>query len=134
MLETHLSRMLDGRRNTLCVMMLLSERVKEAIDAAADNGHTVAQIAKACGIKPQAVYQWMDGATKSIDGENLVELAELSGYLAMWIVKERGPKSDTRSMQQAVKLIRQMTPEKQAIAVKIIAPLVEQDGDNAKVG
>ena len=134
MLETHLSRMLYGRRNTICVMMLLSERVKKAIDAAADYGHTVAHIAKACGIKPQAVYQWMDGATKSIDGENLVELAEMSGYLAMWIAKEKGPKSDTRSAQQAVKLIRQMTPEKQAIAVKIIAPLVEQDGDNAKVG
>lgn len=119
---------------TLCWMATLAERVKEAVDCARGNGYTVVQIAEACGISDKAVYQWLDGTTKSIDGENLVELAEISGYLPMWIAKEKGLRADTRSIQQAIKLLRQMTPARQADAVKIIAPLVEQDGGDAKTG
>jgi transposase-like protein len=114
--------------------LLLSERVQEAIDAAAENGYSVADIAKACGIKPQAVYQWMDGTTKSIDGDNLAELCELSGYRAIWITKERGQKSDTRAVQQARELMQTMTPARQADAVKIIAALAEQETDDKKAG
>lgn len=118
--------MLYRLRDTLSGMPTLSERITEAIDAAKSNGHSVAHIATACSITPQAVYQWMDGATKSLTGENLAELAEISGYRALWISKEKGPKLDSRSIRQAIKLMEMMTPERQADAVKIIAPLVEQ--------
>lgn len=110
-------------------MASLTERINEAIQAAERNGYSVAHVAKACGIKPQSVYQWLDGSTKTLEGPNLAELAELSGYRALWISKEKGPKSDTKAIQQAVKLMQKMTPERQADAVKIIAPLVEQDED-----
>jgi len=121
--------MLYCRRGTLDIMASLTERINEAIQAAERNGYSVAHVAKACGIKPQSVYQWLDGSTKTLEGPNLAELAELSGYRALWISKEKGPKSDTKAIQQAVKLMQKMTPERQADAVKIIAPLVEQDED-----
>lgn len=134
MLEISLSRMLYPARDTLCSMGTLAERVTEAVEAANDHGFTVADIAAACGISSQAVYQWMDGRTKSIDGDNLAELAEMSGFRAIWIAKERSPKCDTKAIQQALKLLRKMTPARQSDAVKIIAPLVEQDGDDARTG
>lgn len=133
MLEIGASRMLYCQRDTLPDVPLLHERITEAVAAAAKNGYSVAHIATACEITPQAVYQWMKlGETKSLEGRNLVELAELSGFNAMWIAKAKGPKSDARPIRQAVKLMRQMTPERQADAVKIIAPLVEQEVDDTK--
>jgi transcriptional regulator with XRE-family HTH domain len=122
-------------RYTLCSMNTLAERVTEAVEAAKSHGYSVAQIAEACGITDKALYQWMDGTTKSIDGKNLVELAEISGYKAMWIIKEKGPRSDTKLVQQAVKLMEKMTPTRQSDAVKVITPLVERDNDDGeKVG
>ena len=47
----------------------LATRVQEVVTYLRDEqGMTVAGIAGACGITPQAVYQWLDGQTKSIDG------------------------------------------------------------------
>lgn len=115
-------------------MATLAERVKEAVGAAKTAGYSVAQIAHECGISDKSVYQWLDGSTKSLDGENLAELAELSGYRPLWISKEKGPKFDSQSIRQAIKLMEKMTPSRQADAVKIIAPLVEQDEDQAKTG
>ena len=106
-------------------MMTLAERVKEAIEAAKEKGHSVAHIAKRCGISVQAVYQWMDSSSKSIDGANLVELAESSGYHAMWIAKEKGPKKDPEHVMRARRLMLEMTEARQVDAVKIITPLVE---------
>lgn len=58
-------------------MASLSERIKESIE---QSGVKVAEVAAACGISPQAVYQWMSGDTKQITGEYLVELAEITGF------------------------------------------------------
>jgi transcriptional regulator with XRE-family HTH domain len=106
----------------------LAERVTEVIQVLKDRGFSVAQTAKAIGVTDKTIYQWMDGATKTIEGGNLVELAEFSGYNARWIANEKGPKFDTKSVLQGLKLLRAMTPARQADAVKIIAPFVEQDG------
>jgi transcriptional regulator with XRE-family HTH domain len=69
--------------------MTLAERVKEAIESSAVG---VAAVAKACGVSPQAVYQWMSGEVLQISGENLVELAEVTGFEARWIARELGPR------------------------------------------
>ena len=81
-------------------MKLLHERVKEAVAAAKKNKVSVLAIAKACGISRQAVYQWMEEGANSIDGANLVELAELSGYNARWIANGRGPKTNRLSSDE----------------------------------
>lgn len=107
--------------------MTLSERVKEAVEAAKANGHSVAQIATACGISASAVYQWLSGDTKSLDGDNLAELAELSGYRPLWIAKEKGVKADPKAIRDVVASMRRMTAANQAVAVKIVAPLAEPE-------
>lgn len=71
---------------------LLTSRIKEAFDEAAKRGISVAAIAASCNISQSAVYQWRDGSSKTISGENLVELAELSGLNARWIINGKGPK------------------------------------------
>jgi transposase-like protein len=126
MLEIAVSRMLYPGRASL-LWMTLAQRVKEAVEAAKENGHSVAKIAAACGISPQAVYQWLKGDTKEIDGSNVVELAELSGYHAIWIMKGKGKRSDPESIRRALALLRRMTPDNQATAVKIITPLADED-------
>jgi len=126
--------MLEARRATLCHMSSLASRVREATEAAKQEGHSVASIASICGISPQAVYQWLDGRTKSIDGANLAELAAISGYNPLWIAKGRGEKCDSRAIRQAIKIMRQMTPDRQVDAVKIITPLAEPDNGNKATG
>ena len=74
-------------------MSNLAERVQEAVTRAKENGYTVAKIAEACSISRQSVYQWLDGATKSLDGSNLVELAELAGMNPRWIINGKGAKT-----------------------------------------
>lgn len=131
MLETSLSRMLESIAHTLDCMTL-ADRVSEALAAAEANGFTVARVAAACGISVQAVYDWRKGATHEIDGSNLVELAELSGFNAKWIAKEEGAKTDPPAVREALRLLRKMSPEKQDIAAKIIAPLTDEDGGGSQ--
>lgn len=78
----------------------LATRVQEAVEAAKKSGNSVVTIANACGISRQAVYQWTDGSTKSIDGANLVELAELSGLNARWIATGKGAKTKAKPHPQ----------------------------------
>lgn len=80
--------------------MELYERTQAAIDAAKKKGNSVATIAKACGITRSAVYQWCKVGAQSIDGANLVELAELSGLSPMWIAKGKGPRSTVLSTDE----------------------------------
>lgn len=131
MLEMALSRMLYPSAASLWGMTL-AERVQEALKAAKANGHSVAKIAAACGISKQAVYQWAKGDSKEIDGSNLAELAELSGYRPLWIMKEKGARSDPPAIQRAVALMRQMDVAHQTIAVKVISPLVEDAAETAR--
>jgi transcriptional regulator with XRE-family HTH domain len=93
------------------VGMTLAERVREAIETS-DVG--VAAVAKACGITPQAIYQWMSGEVLQISGENLVELAEATGFEARWIAREVGPRRKlhprTEQETQVLLLMQRLTP------------------------
>lgn len=70
----------------------LPDRVKEAVSEAHKEGLTVAQIASACGVSVQTVYDWKKGKTINLKGETLVELAEVSRLNARWIINGRGEK------------------------------------------
>ena len=105
---------------TVYAMATLSERIKEAIES---SGVSVADVATACGITPQAVYDWMSGNTKELMGENLVELAEITGFDARWIAKDSGPKKRVyaRTAQQAhvLQVMQAMNSYEAALLVKI---------------
>jgi transposase-like protein len=71
----------------------LASRIKEAIESAKGAGVSIADIAKACSVSVQSVYQWRkDGERQEIEGTKLVALAEITGYCSMWIVTGKGPK------------------------------------------
>ncbi|MCX2694291.1 LexA family transcriptional regulator [Pseudomonas sp. DCB_CB] len=50
-----------------------------------------AALARACGIKPPSVNDWLSGKTKTIEGQNLLLAAEFLGVLPKWLATGRGP-------------------------------------------
>ena len=120
------SRMLAQAGFTVQTMATLSERIREAIET---SGVSVQNIADACGISPQAVYDWMKGETKELMGNNLVELAELTGFEARWIAREVGPKrrlhTHTKEQAHVLTLMEQMSPYQISLVVKIADSLAQ---------
>ncbi|MNV15076.1 transcriptional repressor DicA [compost metagenome] len=77
-------------------MSTLAERLREAMDAA---GVKQVQVARAAGIKPPSVADWLNGKTKNIKGANLVTVAQLLNVSEAWLAdgvlpKERRLDSD----------------------------------------
>ncbi len=89
----------------LPVMSTLAERVKEAIT---NSEVDISALAKACGISVQAVYKWRSGGSQKISGENLVELARLTGYEARWIIKNIGDKKKDNDVAAIVSLLNKL--------------------------
>lgn len=67
----------------------LAERLNEAMK---DNGVTPGELAAACGVKVQAVYQWQSGKTKKLDGSNLLNAARRLGVRPEWLSTGSGRK------------------------------------------
>ena len=66
----------------------LSDRISQAMTAA---GVTPGELAAYCGVRVQAVYQWRSGATKTLDGTNLVKAATKLGVRSLWLGEGKGP-------------------------------------------
>ena len=127
--------MLVKARFNVYAMATLSERIKEAIET---SGVSVVAVAAACKISPQAVYGWMKGETKELMGENLVELAEITGFEARWIAKEIGPKHRVyaRTPEQAhvLNAMTTMAPYEVTILRKIVDSVVASSGSRDQNG
>ena len=63
-------------------MSTLAERLREAMDAA---GIKQVEVARAAGIKPPSVADWLNGKTKNIRGANLVMVAQLLNVSEAWL-------------------------------------------------
>lgn len=63
--------------------LTLKERLEAAMRLRPDV--TAADIARACGIKPPSVSDWLSGKTKSIKGDNLLATAKLFGVRPEWL-------------------------------------------------
>ncbi|WP_419204352.1 helix-turn-helix domain-containing protein [Bordetella trematum] len=77
-------------------MSTLAERLREALDEA---GVKQVDLARAAGIKPPSVADWLNGKTKNIKGANLVSVAQFLNVSEAWLAdgvlpKERRPSSD----------------------------------------
>ena len=70
-------------------MPLLSERVKEAMEAA---GLTVGTLAQQVRKTPSAISQILSGTTKSLSAEMAVGIEAATGYSARWLSTGSGPK------------------------------------------
>ena len=65
------------------LVMKWNDRLKAARDAA---GVTDTEIALACGVKNPSVNGWMTGATKNIEGENLLKVCAFLKTTPEWII------------------------------------------------
>lgn len=72
----------------------LGGRVELALD---ESGLNPNQAAQKMRCKPQAIYMWISGASKTISSELAFALADLTGFEARWIVKGEGPRRSVPS-------------------------------------
>ncbi|MGU9992734.1 XRE family transcriptional regulator [Bordetella avium] len=70
-------------------MSTLAERLREALDAA---GVRQVDLARAAGIRPPSVADWLNGKTKNIKGANLVSVAQFLNVNEAWLADGVGPK------------------------------------------
>jgi transcriptional regulator with XRE-family HTH domain len=103
-------------------MSTLAERVTEAIR---ESGVDVAQVADACDVSVQAVYKWMNGASKTIAGEPLVELARLTNYEARWIISSKGEKRKDPKAVAVYQAMQTMPEYKKDMIVQASTSLAE---------
>lgn len=97
----------------LVAMKLVHERVKFAIEK---SGHTPTSAARELGCSPEAVLQWISGATKNLRPSNLFALADLTGYSARWLGTGDGPQVDSyqnATIQHVVKVMENLPPDEQ---------------------
>jgi len=70
-------------------MDTLADRMKEALEEA---GAIPADLARACGIKPASVSNWLSGETKSLKSSTAMRAAEFLKVNQLWLAEGRGPK------------------------------------------
>lgn len=76
-------------------MSTLQERLRQVM--AGPPKISQAALARACGIKPPSVNDWISGKTKTIEGQNLLNAAEFLKVTPMWLATGKGAmrKTDT---------------------------------------
>ncbi|AVH36992.1 phage repressor protein [Pseudomonas monteilii] len=70
-------------------MSTLQERLRQIM--AGPPKVSQAALARACGITPPSVNDWISGKTKTIEGQNLLLAAEFLGVAPKWLATGRGP-------------------------------------------
>lgn len=69
-------------------MSTLQERLRQVM--AGPPKISQAGLARACGIKPPSVNDWLSGKTKTIEGQNLLRAAEFLKVTPMWLATGKG--------------------------------------------
>jgi phage repressor protein C with HTH and peptisase S24 domain len=72
----------------LTYMSTLAERVALAMQK---SGISQAQLARAAGVKPPSVNNWLSGATKELKGRSAILAARAMGVSSHWLTTGRGP-------------------------------------------
>jgi SOS-response transcriptional repressor LexA len=104
-------------------MSSLSERIKE-LAADLPRGWQ-AELARYCKVKPPSVAGWVSGDTKTLDGENLLNVAAFFKANPKWIATGKGrkyPDSSTYSSGSAAPEQGNISPQKIAIGGRV--PLI----------
>ena len=68
-------------------MRTLRERLRAALDASAKSQ---AALARACGIKPPSVHDWLSGKTQTIESQNLLKASKFLGVSPDWLASGKG--------------------------------------------
>lgn len=74
------------------MLKTLADRLKHAMTGPPKV--TSAALARACGIKPPSVSNWLSGKSTAMEGKNLVAAAKLLKVRADWLATGVGPMRD----------------------------------------
>jgi transcriptional regulator with XRE-family HTH domain len=123
-------------------VMRWNDRLRAARDAA---GVTDTDIARACGVKNPSVNGWMTGATKTIEGENLLKVCAFLQTSPEWIVfgkKEDEPKvkpaftmnldAELDRAVELMQLYKELSPNARDLILQT-ARLAKTAGENGSV-
>jgi transcriptional regulator with XRE-family HTH domain len=81
--------------------MNLGQRIAHALHT---SGLKPAELARRAGVSRAAVSKWQSGDTKNIRHENLIAIADATGFTLRWLISGRGPeraRSNARSQELA---------------------------------
>lgn len=116
-------------------MSTLQERIKKLL--AGPPKISQAALARACGIKPPSVNDWVSGKTKSIEGENLLRAAAFLKVSPLWLATGRGAMKASADAEQLAMLKARdyatlNNDEKRKLLELDINPLVHGDAGSAQ--
>lgn len=97
-------------------MAALSERMRAAM--AGPPKVSQAALARACGVKPPSVNDWLSGKTKTIEGAHLLAAAARLNVNALWLATGKGPREV--NVQQRVAEVR-TTSQNLAMSAAILS-------------
>ncbi|MFD3300274.1 LexA family transcriptional regulator [Aquipseudomonas alcaligenes] len=116
-------------------MSTLQERITKLL--AGPPKISQAALARACGIKPPSVNDWVSGKTKSIEGENLLRAAAFLKVSPLWLATGRGAMNASADAEQLAMLKARdyatlNNDEKRTLLELDIDPLVHGDAGSAQ--
>lgn len=116
-------------------MSTLQERITKLL--AGPPKISQAALARACGIRPPSVNDWVSGKTKSIEGENLLRAAAFLKVSPLWLATGRGSMYASSDAEQVAMLKERdyttlTNEEKRALLERDIDPLIHGDAGSAQ--
>ncbi len=93
-------------------MGTLAKRVLQAMQ---DKGCTASELARAAGVKPPSVSDWLSGKTKTLKSNTALRAAAFLGVEPLWLSEGKGPKitvsqGKTRGFAEAIRQEAQSDP------------------------
>lgn len=89
-------------------MSTLQERLRQIM--AGPPKISQAALARACGIKPPSVNDWLSGKTKTIEGQNLLLAADFLGVAPKWLATGRGPVRKSAGLAEGSNVVAALQP------------------------
>ncbi|ENV09513.1 XRE family transcriptional regulator [Acinetobacter sp. NIPH1876] len=71
-------------------MSSLSDRLRYAMEVLPPKKIKGADLARAVGVKPPSVSDWLSGKSKTMEGENLIKASKFLGVSASWLASGTG--------------------------------------------
>lgn len=91
---------------------------------------TDAEFGRLCGMNKTVVGQLKTGVVKTFAARYAYKLEENTEFCAKWIQLGEGPMREDKAISQAKKIMESMGEHQRKVAVKIITPLAEPDGND----
>lgn len=72
------------------IMKTLAERLRYAMEVLPPKKIKGVDLARAVGVKPPSVSDWLSGKSKAMEGENLLKAAKYLGVNPLWLATGKG--------------------------------------------